>query len=87
MHTLILGGSGTISTWIVRHLLAMNHTVTVVTRGTRALPAGVEQLVADRHDDSERPDAVGASGRPCALCCGRFGAGGSRCCDLYFVIT
>ena len=50
MHTLILGGSGTISTWIVRHLLAMKHTVTVVTRGTRILSAEVEHLVADRHD-------------------------------------
>ena len=53
MHALILGGSGTISTWIVRHLLAMKHTVTVVTRGKRELPAGVEQLVADRHDLSQ----------------------------------
>lgn len=50
MHVLILGGSGTISTWLVRHLLAAGRTVTVVTRGRKALPAGVEQLVADRYD-------------------------------------
>ena len=51
MHILVLGGSGTISTHLVRHLLAMGRTVTVLNRGRSAeAPAGVEQLVADRHD-------------------------------------
>ncbi len=50
MHILVLGGSGTISTWLVRHLLAFGRQVTVVTRGQRRPPAGVEHLIADRHD-------------------------------------
>ena len=53
MHVLILGGSGTISTWLVRHLLASGTRVTVVTRGQRPLPTEVEQLTADRHDQAQ----------------------------------
>ncbi|MBA3684015.1 MAG: NAD-dependent epimerase/dehydratase family protein [Planctomycetes bacterium] len=52
MHVLVLGGSGTISTHLVRHLVAMGRTVTVLNRGKSQPPppAGVEQLIADRHD-------------------------------------
>lgn len=51
MRILILGGTGTISLWAVRHLLAMGREVTVVNRGRSAgLPPGVEAIVADRHD-------------------------------------
>ncbi len=51
MHILILGGTGTMSLWMVRHLLAMGRQVTVLNRGrSPGLPAGVECLVADRHD-------------------------------------
>lgn len=51
MHVLILGGTGTISLWIVRHLLALGRTVTVLNRGKSAgLPPGVEQILADRFD-------------------------------------
>lgn len=51
MHVLILGGTGTMSTYLVRYLLAAGQRVTVLNRGrTAALPAGVEGVVADRHD-------------------------------------
>ncbi len=52
MRVLVLGGSGTISTHLVRHLLTMGRQVTVLNRG-RSLPpppTGVEQIIADRHD-------------------------------------
>ena len=54
MHILILGGTGTMSTWMVRELLTMGRRVTVLNRGrSPGLPAGVECLVADRHDPKE----------------------------------
>ncbi len=58
MHILILGGSGTISTWLARHALAMGRRVTVVTRGKRPLPPGVEALVADRNDAGQMRAAL-----------------------------
>ena len=54
MRVLMLGGSGLISTGIVRHLLARGADVTVFNRGKRpsALPAHVRHLVGDRNDKS-----------------------------------
>ena len=50
MEVLIVGGSGLISTGIVKHLLAGGDTVTVYNRGRRPVPAGVEQVTGDRRD-------------------------------------
>ncbi len=52
MHTLILGGTGLISTGIVKHLLARGSEVTVFNRGKRedTLPATVKQAHGDRKD-------------------------------------
>jgi nucleoside-diphosphate-sugar epimerase len=56
MRVLILGGTGLISTGIVKHLLARGTDVTVFTRGQRQvkLPDGVHEMVGDR-------DALAAS--------------------------
>lgn len=52
MRILILGGTGTMSTWMVRHLRTMGRQVTVLNRGRSPgiQPDGVETLIADRHD-------------------------------------
>ncbi|MGE0484264.1 MAG: NAD-dependent epimerase/dehydratase family protein [Gammaproteobacteria bacterium] len=48
--SLVLGGTAFIGRHLVRHLLGQGHDVTLLNRGGTAAPAGVEQLVADRHD-------------------------------------
>lgn len=59
MHVLILGGTGTMSTHLVRHLLTMGRQVTVLNRGrSPGLPSGVEALVADRHDPAALATAL-----------------------------
>lgn len=50
MRVLVIGGSGNISTEIVKSLLSRGHEVTCVTRGRRPLPDGVRAVVADRKD-------------------------------------
>ncbi len=51
MRLLVIGGTGTISSWMVHHALGQGHQVTVLNRGkSEPVPAGVEALVADRHD-------------------------------------
>jgi nucleoside-diphosphate-sugar epimerase len=52
MNVLILGGTGVISTGIVKHLVARGARVTVLTRGLResALPPEVVRLSGDRSD-------------------------------------
>ncbi|WP_338431063.1 NAD-dependent epimerase/dehydratase family protein [Synechococcus elongatus] len=52
MRILIIGGSRFIGVALVRQLLAAGHEVTVLNRGSRPAPTGVEQLVGDRHDPS-----------------------------------
>lgn len=53
MRILITGGTGTISRAVVARALAEGHAVTVLNRGNREpLPAGVEHLVADAHDEA-----------------------------------
>ncbi len=47
---LLLGGSGLISGAAAATFLAAGHRVTVLSRGQRPLPAGVEALAADRSD-------------------------------------
>ncbi|HRK29669.1 MAG TPA: NAD-dependent epimerase/dehydratase family protein [Tepidisphaeraceae bacterium] len=52
MNTLLLGGTGLISTGIVTHLLARGAAVTMLNRGQResTLPSGVRAIVGDRND-------------------------------------
>jgi nucleoside-diphosphate-sugar epimerase len=52
MHVCVVGGTGNISTGIVKALLAFGHQVTVFTRGKREsrLPQGVAFLHGDRQD-------------------------------------
>ncbi|MBI2297699.1 MAG: NAD-dependent epimerase/dehydratase family protein [Armatimonadetes bacterium] len=66
MNVLVIGGTGNISTQIVRSLLVHGHAVTIVTRGKRPAPDGVRAVVADRKQRdafetamrAESPDAV-----------------------------
>ena len=59
LHALIIGGTGLISTGIVKHLLQRGSQVTMYNRARRenTLPAGVRQIVGDRDDE---PAFVGA---------------------------
>ncbi len=52
MRVLILGGSGLISTGIVKHLQARGAEITMFNRGKRSptVPAGITQLIGDRDD-------------------------------------
>jgi nucleoside-diphosphate-sugar epimerase len=50
MNILVIGGSGHVSGAVVRTALAGNNQVWTITRGQRPLPAGVNALIADRHD-------------------------------------
>jgi nucleoside-diphosphate-sugar epimerase len=65
MKVLIIGGTGLISSSIVRRLLARGDEVSVVNRAvsTRRLPDGVKRLIADRHDLNAFQSAI-ASGAP-----------------------
>jgi nucleoside-diphosphate-sugar epimerase len=57
----VVGGTGNISTSIVRRLLDQRHDVTCVNRGTTAAaPEGVETIVVDRHDRERFESAVRA---------------------------
>src|SRR6202012_5110098 len=52
LNALIVGGTGLISTGIVKHLLARGAKVTMFNRGQRenTLPPGVRQIAGDRND-------------------------------------
>src|SRR5438445_251606 len=52
MNVLIIGGTGLISTGIVKHLLTRNARITMFNRGQREhrLPAAVETIHGDRSD-------------------------------------
>jgi len=54
LNALVIGGTGLISTGIVKHLLARGAQVTVFNRGRReqAVPAGVRQISGDRADSN-----------------------------------
>lgn len=66
MDILIIGGSGCISSHIVRHALAAGHQLSVLNRGNHPPPAGVEQLTADRNDPAALKAAL--SGRSFDAC-------------------
>lgn len=63
MKTCVIGGTGNISTSIVRLLLEVGHEVTVFNRGvTPGLPDGVRQLQGDRKDRAAFEAALQAGG-------------------------
>ncbi|HAL55803.1 MAG TPA: hypothetical protein DCP63_04820 [Bacteroidetes bacterium] len=63
MKVLVIGGTGFISSRVVRRLLDAHHLVTVLTRGLSPYPInhhpGLTTLVADRHHESALRDALG----------------------------
>jgi nucleoside-diphosphate-sugar epimerase len=59
MNLLVLGGTGFLSGTVVREALATGHRVSIVTRGRRPAPPGVEALVADRSDRAALAGALG----------------------------
>ncbi len=61
MNVLLIGGTGTISTWIVTHLIERGHAVTCFNRGrSGSLPEGVRQLIGDRSDRASFESALRA---------------------------
>ncbi|WP_345800765.1 NAD-dependent epimerase/dehydratase family protein [Microbacterium sp. AZCO] len=60
MKVVVVGGTGNISTSIVRLLLEHGHEVTCVNRGTTAVPEEVETIIVDRHDTERFESAVQA---------------------------
>lgn len=61
MRVLLTGGTGTISRAVVSRVLAEGHQLSVLNRGNREpLPAGVEHLVGDAHDEASLTEALGA---------------------------
>ena len=52
MKALIIGGTGTISSAVVAHLVDTGWEVTLLNRGRRAAPAGVRVLVGDMEDEA-----------------------------------
>jgi nucleoside-diphosphate-sugar epimerase len=59
---LFLGGTGTISSACVRDARDAGHDVTVLNRGSRPVPEGVRELVADVRDAEALRAAVGGAG-------------------------
>ncbi len=53
LRILIIGGSGFVSGTLARLAVAQGHEVTVVTRGQRPVPDGVEMITVDRNDREE----------------------------------
>jgi nucleoside-diphosphate-sugar epimerase len=58
LQILLIGGSGFLGPHVAAALRAAGHRVTVMTRGRRALPDGVECLVADRADPASLARAL-----------------------------
>lgn len=50
MNVLVVGGTGYLSSAVVRQLRGAGHDVTIFTRGQRPAPAGVEVITGDRAD-------------------------------------
>lgn len=69
MDVLVLGGTGLISTAIVRQLTDHGHRVTTYTRGETAatLPATVRQLHGDRNDTAAFQRTMGAESPDCVI--------------------
>jgi nucleoside-diphosphate-sugar epimerase len=62
MKLLIIGGSGFVSGTLAHRALDAGHAVWTVTRGERALPAGVTSLIVDRQDREAFAAAVAGAG-------------------------
>lgn len=60
LNILLIGGSGFVSGTLARVAIAAGHTVWAVTRGQRAMPAGVIPIVADRKDRAGFAQAIAA---------------------------
>ncbi len=58
MDVLLLGGTGLLGEPAARALLAAGHAVTVLSRGRRGWPAGVERVEADRRDTDSLATAL-----------------------------
>ncbi len=69
MKTLLIGGTGLISTGIVKHLAARNATITMLNRGQRdnRLQADVETLTCDRNDVAAFAKAVEGRAWDCVI--------------------
>lgn len=63
MRLLILGGSGFVSGALVAMALERGHEVWALTRGERALQAGVHPIRADRNDEKQLSAALEAAGK------------------------
>lgn len=50
MHILVIGGSGFVGTVLTRAFAAAGHKITVLSRGQRNIPDGVETIIGDRKD-------------------------------------
>lgn len=50
MHILVIGGSGFVGTVLTRSFAAAGHKITVLSRGQRNMPDGVETIIGDRKD-------------------------------------
>ncbi len=59
MQLLVIGGTGFLSGTVVREAQSAGHAVTILTRGSRPAPPGVEALVADRSDGPSVSAALG----------------------------
>jgi nucleoside-diphosphate-sugar epimerase len=58
MKLLVIGGTGFIGPYVIRHLQANGHEVTVFHRGHRPLPTDVRQIIGDRNRLSEHRGAL-----------------------------
>lgn len=68
MKVCLIGGTGNISSSILRLLIEVGHDVTVVNRGRRtALPTGVTSLQIDRHEHAVFEAAMQAAGFDAAI--------------------
>ena len=60
MKVLFIGGTGQISSAIVRKLSKeKDYEVWLLNRGNRSVPEGVHQIVADVNDEAKVADAIG----------------------------
>jgi len=75
---LIIGGSGHVSGNLARVAVDQGFAVTIVTRGEKPVPEGVQALVADRHDTAALRDAVGDEQWDLAVDCIGYEAADAR---------
>ncbi len=59
MKALFIGGTGTISTSVVKRLLSQGWEVTLLNRGTHAAPEGARVLIADVNDEARVLELLG----------------------------